>query len=258
MKLTLLISLGVMSFTGLLAQNRDSVKVNARHQINPNDRRNGYETYQSTDQIVGSGPNGMINTIDHRYEGLRGTPYFLTDWTKGQIEMVAGLNYTNVPLKFNAYQQQLVLLRTWAGNDSILIDASQVKKFTLNSSDGQTYLFKRFPLAKTGDQTLISSYFLVLYEGKTALLKRITKTFRQADYKNPYSIDVRYDSFRDAFSYYLLKSDQTLTKLKLSGKSIIDALSDRQDELKAFVKQENLNFRTENDAILLLKRYDSL
>ena len=90
------------------------------------------------------------------------------------------------------------------------------------------------------------------------MLKRITKTFRQADYKNLYSIDVRYDAFRDVFSYYLLKSDQTLTKLKLSGKSIIDVLGDRQDDLKAFIKQENLNFKTENDAILLVKRYDSL
>jgi hypothetical protein len=258
MKLTLLISLLTMSFTGLLAQTRDSTNVNPIRQNNPNDRRNGYETYQSTDQIVGSGPNGMVNTIDHRYEGLRGTPYFLPDWAKGQIEMVAGLNYTNVPLKFNAYQQQLVLLRTWAGNDSIIVDAGQVKKFTLKSNEGQTYLFKRFPLAKTGDQTLQNGYFLVLYEGKTALLKRITKTFKQADYKNPYSIDVRYDSFRDAFTYYLLKSDQTLTKFKLSGKSIIDVLGDRQDELKTFIKQENLNFKTDNDAILLLKRYDSL
>ena len=159
MKVTLLLILWAMSLAGLQAQTRDSVKVNTRRQSNPNDRRNGYETYQSTDQIVGSGPNGMVNTIDHRYEGLRGTPYFLPDWTKGQIEMVAGLNYTNVPLKFNAYQQQLILLRTWAGNDSIIVDASQVKKFTLTSNDGQAYLFKRFPLAKTNYQMLKTAIF---------------------------------------------------------------------------------------------------
>lgn len=258
MKLLLLTTLLAMSFRGAYAQTRDSTKVSPVRQANPNDRRNGYETYQSTGQIIGSGPNGMVNTIDHRYEGLRGTPYFLPDWTKGQIEMSAGQNYTSVPLKFNAYQQQLVLLRTWAGNDSILVDADQVKRFTLKNGDGQLYVFKRHPTARTTDQTLKNGYFLVLYEGKNALLKRVAKTFKPADYKNPYANNVRYDEFRDVFSYYLLKPDQTLMKIKLSDKSLIDALGDRKDDLKTFVKQENLSIRTENDAILLMKKYDSL
>ncbi len=247
------------SLSGVHAQTRDSTKVLAAPKANPNDRRNGYETYQSTSQIVGAGPYTMVNTMDHRYEGLRGTPYFLPVWAKGQVEMAAGQNYTNVPLKFNAYQQQLILLRTWAGNDSIIVSADQVKRFTLNNTDGQTYLFERLPSTiVTSDQSLKNGYFMVLYKGKTALLKRISKTFKQADYKNPYSNDVRYDAFRDAFSYYLLKPDQTLTKIKLSDKSLIDALGDRKEELKTFVKQENLSFKTDNDAIQLVKKYDSM
>ncbi|SOD93470.1 hypothetical protein [Spirosoma fluviale] len=258
MKTLFLTTLAIFSLSLAHAQTRDSTKAKPVQQVNPNDRRNGFETYQSTSQIVGTGPNGMVNTIDHRYEGLRGTPYFLPEWNKGQIEMTAGQNYTNVPIKFNAYQQQLILLRTWAGNDSIIVDASQVKRFTLKNNEGQTYVFKRWPTAITNDQALKDGYFLVLYEGKNTLLKRISKSFKPADYKNPYANDVRYDAFRDTYSYYLLKPDQTLTKVKLSDKSIIDALGDRKDELKAFVKQENLYFKTDNDAITLVKKYDSL
>jgi hypothetical protein len=258
MKSIVLVMFVAFPLTNLQAQTRDTTKTNATRPPNPNDRRNGYETYQSTGQIVGSGPNGMINTIDHRYEGLRGTPYFLPDWTKGQVEMTAGQNYTSVLLKFNAYQHKLVLLRTWAGNDSIIIDDDQVKHFTLKNNDGQTYLFRRLPAAQANDKALADGYFLVLYEGKNTLLKRISKTFIPADYKNPYANNVRYDAFRDAFSYYLLKPGQQLTKVKLSGKSIIDALGDRQDELKAFVKKGNLYVKTENDAILLIKEYDRL
>ena len=77
----------------------------------------------------------MVNTIDHRYEGLRGTPYFLPEWNKGQIEMVAGQHYKEVPIKFDAYRQHLILLRTWAGNDSIIVNASQVKSFQLKEPE---------------------------------------------------------------------------------------------------------------------------
>lgn len=242
----------------VLAQKADSTKLIPQQQPNANARRNGYETYQSTSQIVGSGPYTMVNTIDHRYEGLRGSPYFLTDWNKGQIEMMAGQNYKDVPIKFDAYRQQLILLRTWVGSDSIIVNASQVKSFQFGNKDGQFYVFRRFPDAKTDDITLREGYYLVLYQGKSALLKRIVKTFKKADYKDAYSNDVRYDEFRSAFSYYLLKPDQTLVKVKLSDKALTDALNDHKDELKAFSKAQNLTYKTEDDGIQLVKKYDSL
>ena len=247
-----------ISLSGIFAQTTDTTKARSGGQFNSNARRNGYETYQSTSQIVGAGPYTMVNTIDHRYEGLRGTPYFLPEWNKGEIEMVSGQHYKEVPIKFDAYRQHLILLRTWVGNDSIIVNADQVKSFQLKNQDGQFYVFRHIPTAITPDEALKEGYFLVLYQGKTALLKRVVKTFKQADYKNPYSNDVRYDEFRNVVSYYLLKPDQKLEKVKLSDKSLIETIGDRKEELKAFVKQENLNFKTENDAIALVKKYDSL
>lgn len=258
MKRLLLSVLAVASFTWASAQTSDTTKAKSTRQFNPNDRRNGYETYQSTSQIVGSGPYTMVNTIDHRYEGLRGTPYFLPEWNKGEIEMAAGQHYRDVPLKFDAYRQHLILRRSWAGNDSIIVNADQVKSFQLKNSDGQFYVFRHVPAAKTDDELLREGYFLVLYQGKSALLKRILKSFKKADYKDPYSNGTRYDEFRDVISYYILKPDQTLAKVKLSDKSIIETLGDQADDLKAFVKQEKLSVKTENDAIQLVKKYDSL
>ncbi|MBD2755000.1 hypothetical protein [Spirosoma validum] len=242
----------------LFAQTVDSTKTRPVSQPNLNDQRNGYEIYQSTGQIIGASPYTMINTIDNRYEGLRGSPYFLPEWNKGQIEMIAGQNYKDVPIKFDAYRQHLILLRTRVSSDSIIVNADQVKSFQFATNDGQFYVFRRYPTAKTADGSLREGYFLVLYQRKSALLKRIVKTLRKADYKNPYSSDTRYDEFRTVVSYYLLKPDQRLVKVKLSDKTLEDALGDHKDELKAFVKQENLSFKNENDAIQLVKKYDSL
>ena len=248
---------GVCSF----AQTRDSVKTKSKATVvfNPNSRRNGFETYPDAGVMtgVGANPGSVINTIDHRYEGLRGTPYFLPEWTKGTIEMVAGQTYTDVPVKFDAYRQHLLLLRPWAGNDSIVVNTEQVKSFQLRTPDGQSYRFSHVPAAKPGDSQN-DSYFMVLCQGKTTLLKRVAKVFKQADYKDPYSTGVRYDAFRDSFSYYLLKPDQTLTKVKLSKNALLAALNDQEAALSSFIKQENLALNTEEDAIRLLKHYNSL
>ena len=262
MKTFVFTALLLISYVAGVAQTRDSVAAKPKPNVvfNPNSRRNGYENYQDAAVASGVGlnPGATINTIDHRYAGLRGTPYFIPEWSKGQIEMVKGQSYTEVSLKFDAFRQHLLLLRTWVGHDSIIINADQVKSFQLRSTSGQSYLFKHFPDLKTNDETLKEGYFIVLYDGLTALLKRVVKRFKPADYKNPYGNNIYYDAFTESDTYYVLKPDQTLTKVKLSKKSLLDALSGREENLKAFANQEQLTFGNEADAITLVKHYNNL
>ncbi|AQG78492.1 hypothetical protein [Spirosoma montaniterrae] len=207
-------------------------------------------------QGAGITPNSFILTVDNRYEGLVGTPYFLPKWTNGQVDLVGGKTYTNVPLKFDAARQALILLRPRQGNDSIIIDRATVQNFRLDNGAGQVYLFRRYPSAKTSEAEAAGGYFLVLHEGKTSLLKRVSKTFQAADFKGAYASGDRYDTFTDANTYYLLKPDQSLTKVKLSKKSLLDALADKRDALKPAA--DKLSLKTEADAIALVKEYDGL
>ena len=211
--------------------------------------------------LNGTGTAPMIWRVDTRYEGLRGTPYFQPGWAKGQIELTNGRKYTNVPIKFDAHRQALILLRPKQGNDSIIIDQRTVSLFRLTASadaDGRDYMFRRYPTAKADDPVVRDGYFLVLYEGKTSLLKRVSKKIQTADYKSAYSSGVRYDNYTDENTYYLLKSDNKLTKIKLSKKSLLDALSDKGDALRAFIDSRRIAVKVENDAVTVVQHYDSL
>lgn len=251
------------------AQSVDTVRANRPLQAEPatvSSARSSARpplTNQEMSQIVnavggGSHPGVMVRTLDNRYEGLRGTPYFLADWSKGQIDMANGRRYVDVPIKFDAFRQALILRRPTMSNDSIIIDRDAVSRFRLVGSEGQEYVFKRYPTVKSSDDDAGGSYFLVLYEGKTTLLKRIAKTFQGADYKQPYSPNVRYDSFENSHTYYVLRSDQKLTKVKLSKKSLLDALNDKSDAAKAFADSQKSVVKSETDAVALVQQYDSL
>lgn len=207
-----------------------------------------------------SSPGGspLIFRIDNRYEGQHGTPYLLDTWTTGQIALTDGRQYKEVPLKFDAYRQEVLMLRPKQNNDSIIIDKNTVNRFLINGPDGQAYLFGRYPAVQTTDDLLKSGYFLILYTGKNALLKRVAKTFKPADYKGGYSANVRYDAYSDANSYYLLKPDQHLTKVKLSKKALLEAMGDRADVLGPYADKEKLDLKTEDGAIALVKQYDTL
>ena len=276
MKSLLVAALVTASLTAATAQTPDSTKtqVAKRGQVKtdgpkttPNQRLGSPDAMADPEinmrlnALNGAGTAPLIWRIDTRYEGMRGTPYFQTEWANGQIDLVNGRKYTNVPIKFDAHRQALILLRPKQGNDSIIIDQQTVSQFRLSTSaasdaDGREYLFKRFPTAKADDPAVRDGYFLVLYEGKTALLKRVVKSFRAADYKAAYSSGVRYDTYADANTYYVLKPDQKLTKVKLSKKSLLDALDSRSDALRTFA--DKLSFKSETDAATLVQQYDNL
>ncbi len=210
-----------------------------------------------------TGPNldptlfGLISRTDTRYEGVQGTPYFLDSWTKGRIDMVNGSNYENVPLKYDARNQNLVLRRDQT-RDSIIVFPMQVSQFLLRADDGAVWIFRRYPLAKIKDNDLKDSYFLVLYDGKTSLLKRVTKVLRKADYRDPYSTNVRFDSYKSDYAYFVLKPDNTLVKVKKSKKALFEALNDKGANFEEFATKEKLEFKTDIDFAKVVKQYDGL
>lgn len=206
-----------------------------------------------------SNPNAssIIWTSDTRYEGLVGTPYFLPNWSKGTIERIDGTRLTDVPLKFDAAKQSLVVLRPSRG-DSIEVLPQQVRRFTMSNAAGQEVQFKRYAINKANDPDVANGYFMVLHEGKTTLLKRIKKNLQKANYQGGYSPNIRQDSYTNEFAYYLLRPDQTLTKVKMSKKSLLEGLSDKEATLKPFVEEQKLTFKSEEDMVRLVQQYNTL
>ncbi len=201
-----------------------------------------------------------VRTFDRRYEGLRGTPYLFANWSKGRVALVNGQRYNNVLVKFDAFRQELVLSQPPARPDSIIIDRERVNWFVLQPSDSAAgVLFKRYPAVVSNDPGLRDSYFRVLYTGRYALLQRISKLFRPANYKEPYSPNIRYDTYIVDSAYYLLKPDGRIEKVKLSAKSLFDVLTstDAADVPKAAESWRRQTVRTELDAIRFVEQYDS-
>jgi hypothetical protein len=288
MKLFLLWSLLLGLPLWLGAQTPDSLKTKlarpARTPSTPDNitRTNGLESYMNSGQMMGRSINAVVIQMDNRYEGLKGTPYFLPDWSAGEVELNGGINYKNPQLKFDAARQNLLVKDPRTG-DSVIVDSRQIVRFVLYQRDAaqrdaaqpgaaqtnaapenataqtrSAWLFRRYADLKTDEKDLGSGYFLVLYEGKTTLLKQVKKIFKKADYKDPYSNNVRYDSYDDDATYYLLRSDHQLTRVKRSKKALFDALADQKAALTAFADEQKLSGKTDGDLIKLVQFYDRL
>lgn len=197
------------------------------------------------------------STFDSRYEGLKGSPFFISEWISGQMAFVDGKVFNEIPLKYNAYTKELMMKRQ--SGDSLIVFPYQVQSFTINDPVTKAnFTFKRYPKAQTPKYDMREVYFLVLYEGKTSLLKLVKKDLKKADYKDPYSNNVRYDTYEDANEYYLLKNDEKLAKVKRNKKSVMEALADKESSLQEFVTVQKLTFKTEADFVRIVSKYNSL
>jgi hypothetical protein len=239
MKKNLFIACCLCSAHGLMAQTE-----NANSLIRDVDGRLGVGNYTTS-------------TFDSRYEGIKGSPLFISEWISGQMAFVDGKVFNDMPLKYNAYTKELLMKRP--SGDSLIVFPYQVLSFTINDSVTKAnFTFKRYPKSQTSKYDMRDVYFLVLYEGKTSLLKLVSKTLKKADFKDPYSNNVRFDTYEDANEYYLLKADGNMVKVKRSKKSVLDVLSDKEVAIKALLEQEKIELKSERELVRVVAKYDAI
>lgn len=239
MKTVLLLALSLLSYQCLFGQTE-----NANNLIRDVDGRLNMGTYTTS-------------SFDSRYEGIKGSPFFISEWISGQMAFVDGKVFNEVPLKYNAYTKELMMKR--ASGDSLIVFPYQVLSFTINDPITKAnFTFKRYPKAQTSKYDMRDVYFLMLYEGKTTLLKLVKKNLKKADYKDPYSNNIRYDTYEDANEYFLLKADGNMSKIKKTNKSVLEALSDKEVAIKALLEQEKIEIKTERELVRVVAKYDAI
>ncbi|MBC6607702.1 hypothetical protein H8B13_12810 [Hymenobacter sp. BT188] len=184
-------------------------------------------------------------SYDNRYEGVRGTPYLISAWIPGTIQLASKVPLPETKLKYDANQRLLLMLRS--PKDSTYVDMNKVEGFVLNDpTKSQPRAFKRFYDAP--DPALRQEYFEVLVPGNYSLLKLQRKTLQKASYSGAYSADRRYDELLDQTDYYIRTADGRLQPFKLNAKALAAALPEHSAQIQAELKKRPA-LRTEADFV---------
>jgi len=219
-------------------------------------QREGADAQQNLDALGGAGSN-LVRTFDTRYDGIRGTPFLLPYWCSTEVVFKDGRRFSTVPLKYDVYQNQVVIKRPQG--DSVILNAAPVSYFTMQDIiTGKSYVFRKF-LLPPGDQAQLKDKFLqVIQEGSTSLVVSRSKAIVKADYKGGYNAGRPYDELIDDTQYYLLRPDGSLAGIRLNRKSVLEAFTKHQAEIKAYAQQENIDFKNVNAVGKLVAYANSL
>lgn len=187
-----------------------------------------------------------------QYVDVQGSPFYNTEWITGNMTLVNNKVYKNVNMKYDQLKDKVYVK---ANNGDMILLGDKVKEFTLDYPVMGNVSEKKFRLGyyNIPDATA-DSYFEVLADGKTQLLKRVTKFIQENQEYNSASAT---KTFMEVVKYYVVTQGNG-TLIKKDKKSILKALSDKQPALEKHISDNNLNFKQDTDIAKLVTYYNTL
>ncbi|WP_276389559.1 hypothetical protein [Eudoraea chungangensis] len=177
-----------------------------------------------------------------------GSPY-LDDMYKTGTTIISNNSETKRLMRYNAFSDEMEFLSKQDKPLKLLKKENIVVEL-----DGKTY--KVYPYRYKGKKA--KGYFNPLNEGEVVLYLQPRKKLIPAENIEHGYDDIDPAQYLNDFNYYLKKGDNSLEKIDLGKKDILYVLRDRHDELKTFIKENDLKLRKESDALQVIAYYNDL
>lgn len=199
---------------------------------------------------VGFGQTGETakpSSGDH--EGISGNPYFNKDWADGIIRFSSGKTTDKFKLKFNCAQNRLLL----QFNGSAFAAESRVNEFVMFTKNRKdSFLFRKgFPHSDRGNE---ETFYQVMEVGKATLLKLSAKDIIE----ERALVDAKLSRhYQDVELFYLLY-DGKMHVIDKDENSLQKVLTDRGEQIKAFISEQQIRMRTQDDFVKVVRKYNQL
>jgi len=160
---------------------------------------------------------------------IKGDPYFLADaLQKGKL-VYNEVAYSDVPLLYDAWHDQLISQRYNNGVLMILI-SEKIKSFTIGN-----HQFTRL-ITNTGpNAALTTGFYELIYDGNSQVLAK--------HHKQIYESNSLEKSFVESLHFFIRKKD--VYSLVKNRKDLLAVFRDKKDNVKKYIRQNKLNYKKE-------------
>lgn len=188
--------------------------------------------------------NTLFNT--EKYSEIKGSPFLLTKWVPGTATTEKG-TYNKLSLKLDVYNNTLMFER----DDQPYEFQESIKTFTLNTSSKDTLSFRR---GISGGGLKPEQYVQILAEGpKASAYRSDIKLVSEMSEINKGMVK----TFNTAIRYFIVKNN-TPVLVKLNKKEVLAQLSDQEAKLAAYMDENKISLKREDDLAKVVAYYNTL
>ncbi|MCI4671694.1 MAG: hypothetical protein MRZ79_26370 [Bacteroidia bacterium] len=190
--------------------------------------------------LISESTRQNIFSFDNRYQGVQGSPYWVSDWTRGDIQLESGTWVRGIPMKYDVFRDQILVY--YNGTIHPLFNET-IKGFNLTVK-GKTYRMKRREIDWIVG-VFPHDFSEILYEGeKHQFYYQPHKKFMKANFKGPYNMGQPYDEFKDTGYYLFSKDGKYFTKFKLSKRALYKNFPNVKTEIRKHIKANKIKVGT--------------
>ncbi len=213
----------------------------------------GYEAYVKLQvrQIEINQITESFGLTDEQFQKLQGSPYANEEFAPGSVFKENELATKNVQLRYNIYSDEMEVQNRATPNS---IGALKKEEDLFVKIGFQLYTYVPFE-----GSVEKGHYFNIVSSQKEFSLYKKT----EARFVPPKAAKTSYQTqkparFTEKNTYYLVSQDERFYELPPKKSKIIDVMSVREKEIKAYIKRSRLDLSDEKDLVKLVTYYNSI
>lgn len=180
---------------------------------------------------------------------IEGSPFLSDDFIKGTVYTTSKTKYMDLPLRYNAYNDQLEF-KTPDGQLQTMSEPEIVEKIEFGE-------YNMVYLSYFNAKKIHHGFFIVMVEGKVSLYSRYEIIFKKADKPAAYQ-EAEPASFIKKPACYYFRIGLEQAKKVDNKKELIAIFPDHNNEIETFIKENKVKVSKPESLIKLVKYYNSL
>ncbi len=205
--------------------------------------RETIDFYRTNKFITESGNNQLL------MKKVKGSPYLNEEFVNGSIYTVQRLQYPDIPLRYNIYNDELEF-KTPANEIQALATPEIVDKAIF----GETHLVYS---AYTNSNKIKKGYFVVLEEGKAMLYAKPGVAFKEATEPAAYK-EAEPPTFNKKADDYYIRFGTAPAQIVGNKKELIAVFPDNQDKIESYIDKNKVKTNKSESLKELVKYYNSI
>lgn len=186
-----------------------------------------------------------------QYSDIQGSPFLSDEWKKASVTDVSGTTFIGVLVKFDAYGNKFLFNHNEQAYEFVTdIIEVEINPQQIDSSD--RVIFKKgFAI---DNKVSPDKYVQVLASGKVNFVKYAYKAIEE---RSEYNVPGKIRTFTLRSAWYF--SVNGLWQNEKPGNKFFESLmKDKWESVEAFIKENSLNAKKEEDATRIIRYYNSL
>jgi hypothetical protein len=190
--------------------------------------------------------------FDTRYEGIKGSPRLFDTLLTSFLQLKGEDYYIQLESNLDLMGNSLIFINPKTGK-LLSIPSGIIKEVKINYK-GKEMIFRTTSGRRFENDIREEKFFQVLKDGHNQFIKLPLKKIIEADFKNVYGADRRYDEYSTYYKYFIMSSDSSFHRIQLNKKSLIKMFPDKKELITRTVEAKSF----ENDEEMVIDILDKI